>query len=78
MLAVGVRARAPVAASSAEREHRVLHAPCSPRLAELLHGIATATISDVTTIVALGDYIPTRVKFEESEADVARSATTAG
>ena len=61
MLGVGARARAPVAASSAERGHQVLHAPCSAHLAELARSSAAAAIIDVTTIVALGDYILTRV-----------------
>ena len=61
MLGVGVRARAPVAASSAERGHHVRHAPCSAHLAELARSSAAAAIIDVTTIVALGDYILTRV-----------------
>ena len=62
MLGVGRRACAPIAASSAQRGHRVLDAPCLASLAELVHGSATAAISTVTTIVALGDYILTRVK----------------
>ena len=57
MLAVGVRARAPVAASSAQRGHQVLHAPCSARLVELVRSSAAAAIIDVTTIVLLEDYM---------------------
>ena len=55
MLGVGVSTRAPVAALLAQRGHQVLHAPCSARLVELVRDSATAAISAVTTIVALGD-----------------------
>ena len=61
MLAVGVRARAPVAASSAQRGHQVLHAPCSVRLAELVRSSATVAITETTSRVLLEDYILTRV-----------------
>ena len=57
-----MRARAPVAALSAHRVHRVLHAPCSARLAELVRSSATAAITETTFGVALGDCILTRVK----------------
>ena len=50
-----MRARAPVAASSAHRVHRVLHAPCLARLADLVRSSATAAITETTFRVALGD-----------------------
>ena len=64
MLGVGRRARAPVAASSAQRGHRVVDAPCSASLTELVRGSAAATTGAVTTIVLLEDYTHTRVKPE--------------
>ena len=60
-----MRARAPVAASSAHRVHRVLHAPCLARLADLVRSSATAAITETTFRVALGDYILTRVNRGE-------------
>ena len=57
-----MRARAPVAALSAHRVHRVLHAPCLARLADLVRSSATAAITETTFRVALGDCILTRVK----------------
>ena len=61
MLGVGERARAPAAASSAQRGHRILHAPCLAHPAEHVRGSAGATTSAVTTIVLLEDYGRTRV-----------------
>ena len=57
MLGVGRRACARVAASSAQRGHRVLDAPCLVSLAELVRSSAAAAIIDVTTIVPEPDYI---------------------
>ena len=51
MLGVGRRACAPVAASSAQRGHRVLDAPCLASLAEHIRGSATVTISETTSRV---------------------------
>ena len=63
MLGVGRRACARVAASSAQRGHRVLDAPCLASLAELVRDSAAAVITDVTTIVPQGDYGSTRVNI---------------
>ena len=60
MLGVGRRACARVAASSAQRGHRVVDAPCSTSLTELVRGSAAATTGAVTTIVAQGEYTCTR------------------